>query len=93
MFTKLRSLRRSSPNIEYILIALKTTITPIRLNPNPGAQSIVATVKPHRLQRAPFAGHWRAGVDVRWYKVEWNKHIILGCGASLYFNDILNQYV
>ena len=95
MFTKLRSLRRSNPNIEHVLIALKTTITPIQLNPNPGAQSVVATAKNYHPQRAPYAGHWRAGVgfdNVRWYKVEWNKHILLSCGASLYFNEILNQF-
>lgn len=45
MFTKIRSLRRNTPNIEHVLIALKITITPIHLNPNPGAQSVVATVK------------------------------------------------
>uniref|UniRef100_A0A1D1XEN7 Uncharacterized protein n=1 Tax=Anthurium amnicola TaxID=1678845 RepID=A0A1D1XEN7_9ARAE len=96
MLTKLRTLRGNSPNIDHVLIALKTTITPIRLNPNPGAQSVVATVKGYRPQRAPYAGQWRPGArfnQVRWYKVEWNKHIVLACGASLYFNDILNQYI
>ncbi|PKY48834.1 hypothetical protein RhiirA4_464538 [Rhizophagus irregularis] len=71
MFTNIRSLRRNTPNIEHVLIALKTTITPIHLNPNSGARSVVATVKTSRSQRAPYAGHWRVGVgfnNVQWYK-------------------------
>lgn len=94
MFTKLRSLRGSLPNIEHVLIALKTTITAHQSNPNPGAQSVIATMKNYRPQRAPYAVHWRVGAsfdNAQWYKVEWNKHIALSCGVSLYFNDILNQ--
>jgi len=67
---KINSLSRSLPNIEYVLIVLKIKTTPHQLNPNPRARSVIATAKNYCPQSELYAGHWRAGNNIQWYK--WN---------------------
>ena len=81
------------PNTEFLLMAFPLITTPVQANPNPGATSVATTiVTASRPSGAPYIGHWAVGANfnaVQWCPIEWNKHIILGCGASIHFNDIL----
>ena len=79
-------------NTEFVLVALPRVTTPIQANPNPGAPSIAVTAATSCPSTTPYIGHWTVGMTfdaVQWYPIEWNKHIILGCGTSIHFNDIL----
>nr|CAG8461484.1 13719_t:CDS:2 [Entrophospora candida] len=81
------------PNTEFVLIVIPFGMSPFQANPNPGIISVAVTLpRADRPSRAPYIGHWAVGVTfdaVQWYKMRWNEHIILGCGGSIYFNDVL----
>ena len=88
------------PNTEFVVIAIPTTENPIRANPNPRrrrltqARAVGAGIN-NQPARATYIGHWPANsryqTAVSWYRVKWNQYITLGCGASIYFNDVLNE--
>ena len=84
------------PNTEFVAVALPTGINPIQANTHPRARLIQAnpTGRADRPVKASYIGHWNAGSgyqNVRWYRMEWNQYISLGCGAKIYFNDILDS--
>ncbi|CAG8739872.1 6916_t:CDS:2, partial [Racocetra fulgida] len=68
-------------NTEFVLISIPFGTSPFRTNPNPNADSVVATApRTSRPSRAPYLGHWTVGTAfnaVQWYKMQWNEHIIL----------------
>ncbi|RHZ70772.1 hypothetical protein Glove_267g83 [Diversispora epigaea] len=86
---KITRIQPHCPNTEFIIIVLPTIGLPLPANSNPGVASMVATLKTDLLSHAPYLGHWPVGNTVRLYKMEWNRHLVLGCGANIDFNDIL----
>ncbi|CAG8631382.1 10830_t:CDS:2, partial [Diversispora eburnea] len=87
---KITRIQPHCPNTEFVIIVvpIPTTEHPFPQNKKPGVASKVAklkTVRPY----APYLGHWPVGNTVRWYKMKWNRHLVLGCGANIDFNDIL----
>ncbi|CAG8664499.1 53_t:CDS:2, partial [Scutellospora calospora] len=80
------------PTTEFVIIIVPATVTPLSANSNPGISSVVATPKTTRPSHAPYLGHLSAGniiTAIQWYKIKWNRHLVLGCGANIGFNDIL----
>ncbi|CAJ0759894.1 10561_t:CDS:2 [Entrophospora sp. SA101] len=86
---KITCIQPHCPNTEFMIIVLPTIGLPLPANPNPGVASMVGTPKTARPSHAPYLGHWLVGNTVRWYKMKWNRHLVLGCGANIDFNDIL----
>ncbi|RIB19640.1 hypothetical protein C2G38_1252484 [Gigaspora rosea] len=90
---KISYLQPYCPNTEFVLISIPFGSSPFQTNPNPGVNSVVATApSADRPSSAPYLGHWAVGAGfnaVQWHKMQWNGHIILGCGACIYFNDVL----
>jgi len=86
---KITRVQRHCPNTEFVIIVVPATGPPFPANSNPGVGSTAATPKTACPSHAPYLGHWPVGNVVRWYKMKWNKHLVLGCGANIYFNDIL----
>ncbi|CAJ0757150.1 16574_t:CDS:2 [Entrophospora sp. SA101] len=74
---------------EFVIIVVPATETAFPANPNPDVASMVGTPKTACPSHAPYLGHWPVGNTVRWYKMKWNRHLVLGCGANIDFNDIL----
>ncbi|CAJ0871637.1 3145_t:CDS:2, partial [Entrophospora sp. SA101] len=74
---------------EFVIIVVPATETAFPANPNPGVLSMVGTPKTARPSYAPYLSHWPMGNTVRWYKMKWNRHLVLGCGVNIDFNDIL----
>ncbi|CAG8656050.1 8368_t:CDS:2 [Paraglomus brasilianum] len=75
---------------EFTIIVIPDTAFPE--NSNPGAISTVATLETACPSSAPYIGYLPAGniiTAIQWYKMEWNRHLVLGCGANIDFNDIL----
>ncbi|CAG8857554.1 31535_t:CDS:1, partial [Gigaspora margarita] len=80
------------PTTEFVIVIVPATATPLPANSNPGVGSVAATPKTARPSRAPYLGHLSAGniiTAIQWYKIKWNRHLVLGCGANIGFNDIL----
>ncbi|CAJ0745978.1 14315_t:CDS:2 [Entrophospora sp. SA101] len=86
---KITCIQPHCPNTEFMIIVLPTIGLPLPANPNPGVASMVGTPKTARPSHAPYLGHWPMGNTVCWYKMKWNRHLVLGCGANIDFNDIL----
>ncbi|CAG8596543.1 5003_t:CDS:2 [Paraglomus occultum] len=89
--SKIAYVQRYCPNTEFVLIVISYR-SPIPANPNPDATSVVATASASRSLIVPYLSHWDIGVAfgaALWYKMQWNEHIVLDCGANLYFNDVL----
>ncbi|CAG8767974.1 10065_t:CDS:2, partial [Gigaspora rosea] len=80
---------------EFVIVVVPATATPLPANSNPGVGSVAVTPKTARPSRAPYLGHLSAGniiTAIQWYKIKWNRHLVLGCGANIGFNDILEVY-
>ncbi|CAH1770935.1 6981_t:CDS:2, partial [Entrophospora sp. SA101] len=75
---KITCIQPHCPNTEFMIIVLPTIGLPLPANPNPGVASMVGTPKTARPSHAPYLGHWLVGNTVRWYKMKWNRHLVLG---------------
>ncbi|CAG8464164.1 20844_t:CDS:2, partial [Racocetra persica] len=80
------------PTTEFVIIIVPATETTFPANLNPGVGSVAATPKTACPSHAPYLGHLSAGniiTAIQWYKMKWNRHLVLECGANIDFNDIL----
>ena len=78
------------PTTEFIIIVIPDTAVPA--NSNPDAISMAATLETTCPSSTPYLGYLPTGNNItaiQWYKMEWNRHLVLGCGANIDFNDIL----
>ena len=79
--------------IEYVGIALPDSQGPFRQNPNPGVASVPSTpenppnVRPYC---APYFIYWN-GTNATYYKINWNEHLVFGCGWTLELNNVLDS--
>ncbi|CAG8485190.1 12041_t:CDS:2 [Cetraspora pellucida] len=83
------------PTTEFVIVIVPATETAFPANSNPGVGSVAATPKTACPSRAPYLGHLSAGniiTAIQWYKMKWNRHLVLGCGANIDFNDILEVF-
>jgi len=80
-------------NIEFVGIAIPDAIGPYHANPNPGAVSVLATATGQNTRPyfAPYLIHWGVNYIPVYYMITWNRHIILRCGVTIYFNIILDE--
>ena len=84
------------PTTEFLLIVLPDLQNPLAPNPNPGQASIAAPLLNVAPAQGPYVAYWRQVDPItdgycEWYKIGWNQHLdIVGCGAQLDFNVIMN---
>ncbi|RHZ69446.1 hypothetical protein Glove_283g165 [Diversispora epigaea] len=78
-------------NIEYVGIAIPVAGNPFLQNPNSGIVTTPATQTPEVPTRAPYTIHlWDVNSIPVYYKMDWNKHLVLRCGWKIDFNIVLN---
>ena len=96
--TKIQTLLPVLVNTEFVAIALSISENAICANPHPRHHLVqahsVGTGTANQPARVTHLGHWAANSGyqtVNWYRAKWNQYIVLGCGARIYFNDVLDQ--
>ncbi|CAI2182645.1 5604_t:CDS:2 [Funneliformis geosporum] len=78
--------------IEFIGIALPDSQGPFHQNPNPGVISVLATPQNSPNVRptcALYFVYWD-GTNLVYYRIDWNEHLVLGCGWTMELNDVLD---
>ncbi|CAG8632435.1 1542_t:CDS:2 [Cetraspora pellucida] len=79
---------------KFARIIISATETAFPTNSNPGVGSVTATPKMARPSSAPCLGHLSARniiTAIQWYKMKWNRHLVLRCGVNIDFNDKLEE--
>ncbi|CAG8521498.1 3352_t:CDS:2 [Cetraspora pellucida] len=68
-------------DLKFVIIIIPATEIAFPTNSNPGVGSVAATPKTARPSSAPRLGHLPTGniiTAIQWYKMKWNRHLVLG---------------